>query len=254
MEAGRAQAGVLRLARRIAGELARDGAAAVVLTGSHATGDAGPESDVDIVAIGAGDDRLFRRGRHLVSESWKTRAAALSSLCVPARVGASVPGWRDAIILHDPDGIAANLQRRARRFSWDEIAAACDDWVAGEITGWAEEVHKVAGALGRGDVSAASAWTAVLAVRIAPIMAVHRRIVYGSENRLWTMVSDAMGGEWARAQAAAFRGDARAALRLYALAADDARALFDARQRAVVDHACALARRYGANNKAPARS
>lgn len=39
-------------ARRLADELAGGGARAVILVGSHARGDAGPESDPDILAIG----------------------------------------------------------------------------------------------------------------------------------------------------------------------------------------------------------
>jgi len=79
-------------------------------------------------------------------------------------------------------------------------------------------------------------------------MAVRRRILYGSENRLWVLVGEEMGEGWRRTQSAALGlgvegldETCRAALGLYALAAGDARDLFDARQRGVVDHAVGLA-------------
>jgi predicted nucleotidyltransferase len=227
------------------------GARAVTLHGSHARGDAHAHSDIDIVAIGGGPEYELshRRGR-LVSVSWYTRAKMTRIFGDPALVGSAIPGWREAVILADPDGIAASLKRRAERWSWDRIGATCDRWVADEFTGWAEEVHKLAAMLDRNERLGASVQRAVLAIRLAPILAVHRRIFYGSENRLWDLVSEAMGEPWASTQRAALSLDgeshedsARAALRLYARAAEEIRPLLSPQQREVVDHALKLADR-----------
>ena len=112
------------------------------------------------------------------------------------------------------------------------------------ITSLAEEAHKLVAALGREDPSTAAVQRSVLAVRLAPILAVHHRVLYGSENALWDVVGAAMGEEWSRAQSDAlglgdetFEETCRGALRLYGLAAEEVHHLFDGRQERVVRHA-----------------
>jgi hypothetical protein len=238
------------VARRISDELAAGGAEAVVLVGSHAHGDAGPESDLDILAVG--DEsyswRLDRRDGLLVSVSMRPFESYLGSFELPELVCASVPGWRDAVVLHDPGGLAASLVREAREWTWGPLEHRCNEWVAEKVTGYAEEVHKLAGAPGSGCRSTAAVQPSLLAVRLAPILAVHHRILYDSENRVWDLVGDAMGEDWREAQAEAlglgdepFEQDCAAALKMYGLAAAEAFRLLDDRQRRVVGHACALA-------------
>lgn len=113
--------------------------------------------------------------------------------------------------------------------------------MAEQITGYAEEVHKLVAALRGGNASTAGAQRSLLAVRLGPVLAVHRRILYGSENRLWDLVSDAMGEKWRREQAAAlglgdetFDETCKAALRLYELAAGEVVSLLNESQRDVV--------------------
>ncbi len=242
---------VMRVVRAVAREAIADGAEAVALLGSHARGDASPHSDVDVVVIGReSDDALRRQSSLLMSISWVTEAQCARDLRSPAFAGMYVPGWREALIIADPHGVAARTQRRAIAFRWDAIAAACDAWVADEITGYAEEVHKLVAAMEQKQAHASAVQRSVLALRLAKIMSVHHRILYGSENVLWNLVAEAMGAPWQRAQAAALSesGESlaescRAALKLYALAAHEVSRLLDRRHRAVVDHACALAER-----------
>jgi hypothetical protein len=86
---------------------------------------------------------------------------------------------------------------------------------------------------------------------MAPILAVHSRILYGSENRLWDLVGDSMGREWKNLQAQAFGEEkvdfaesCRAALGLYAIAARSVLPLCNRQQTAVVEYACELSARY----------
>lgn len=240
---------VMRVASRLASELTEQGAQAVILGGSHARGDAHPESDIDLFVVGRGPSyRLERRGRFLVGVSWSTERQYRQSFRTPALAGGSVPFWRRALILRDPHGVAATLKQEALEWTWDSIDSRCDSWVAEELTGYAEEVHRLVGRLQLGHRQAAAVQRAVLAIRLAQILAVHDRILYETENVLWDLVAARMGDGWARAQAAAlgladegFEETCRAALRLYVLAADSVRHLLDERQRPVVDHACALA-------------
>lgn len=60
----------IRLARRVARQLARQGAKAVVLVGSFVRGDSHRESDVDLIVIGRGS--YYRLERLMPSKpTWK---------------------------------------------------------------------------------------------------------------------------------------------------------------------------------------
>lgn len=240
----------LSAAREVADELAVRGAEAVVLVGSHARGDAGPGSDVDVLAIGPREFsfRLERRGEFLLSASSCPARAYRAELTDPGSFCAAVPGWREAVVLYDPAGIAGSLIEDAKAWTWEPLAERCDRWVAEKVTSFAEEVHKLVAALRREDVTTAAVQRSLLSMRLAPILAVHHRILYGSENALWDLVGSAMGEEWRRTQSSAlglddepFEETCRAALKLYGLAANEVNHLFDDRQERVVSKACELA-------------
>jgi hypothetical protein len=246
---------VIRIARAAVRGAATAGADAVVMSGSHARGDGGTHSDIDLIAIfrrrppGGVVPPYSMRGGHLVSVAATTAADVRAALRDPARFTTFVPGWREAVILHDPSGIAARIQRLARAWTWgDELGRASDAWVAQHITGWAEEVHKLAGALERGERLLASTQRSLLAVHLAGVVAMRHRLLFGTDNVLWEMVAREMGEPWASVQAEALSqgGESvevscRATLRLYALAAADAWPLLDHNQRAVVRRACEIA-------------
>lgn len=228
------------LAQTVATGLVAEGATAVVLAGSHVRGDATELSDVDLYAIGSGAAYALRvvRGR-LVAISWRTEDDERRALRQPASVGAVVPAWRAAHVLHDPDGVAEAFKREAAAFDWAAISAACDEWVAEAATGYAEEVLKLVAARRADDRLLAAVQRSVLALRLPTVLAVHHRLLYGTENRLWHLVAQAMGDEWAAAQAAALGlapgEDAdRAALQLFTLAANEVRPLLTPAQAAVV--------------------
>ena len=230
--------------------LVAEGSRAVVLTGSHARSAAGPHSDVDVTAIvdrTPPEDRMEVLGGELFSIAWHTVDEERAAMRNPARAGAAVPAWRAVQVLHDPDGIAAGLQREAREWRWDDIGDACDAWVAEQVTGFAEEVHKLVGARARGDGLSTAIQRSILALRLGPIMAVAERLLYESENVLWHLLDERFGDPWRSTQAAALGLGGRstetaadAALELYRLAAARVDPLLDERQRAVVERALRL--------------
>lgn len=241
----------LNIAKAVARDLVQHGASAVALLGSHARGDAGTQSDIDLYAFGDGPEyRLLRREPFLISVSWRTVEGELELMHSPREAGGIVPGWRDAVALHDPDEQISSLKQFARDWTWDVIDDdTLDRWVADDLAGYAEEVHKLVNALRTGDKLAVGAMTAVLAIRLAFPMAVHHRILYRSENQLWRLVCEVLGEQWTTAQWSAFGLDgdstensARSALRLFELACDEVRPLFNDEERAVIEHATALAR------------
>jgi hypothetical protein len=134
------------------------GVRAIALLGSHARGDAGPLSDVDLLRLTEGG-RLPDAGSHLVDgrlvvvgdaapaevEAWFGR---------PERAVATIPGLRGGRPLRDRGGAFAALQARARRFVWDEaMQRKADGFAREQVIGWAEEVHKGLAGLASGDVS-----------------------------------------------------------------------------------------------------
>jgi hypothetical protein len=152
------------------------------------------------------------------------------------------------MIIHDPRGIAKTLKKTAQEWSWKSLGNRVDRWVAEELTSYAEEVHKLIGNLRLGRRNAAAVQKSLLAVRMAPILAVHHRILYDTENQLWDVVSTRMGAEWTRLQSIAlgessrkFEEACRAALQLFSLAAEEVKPLLDERQYTVVANACEIA-------------
>jgi hypothetical protein len=232
----------VELARGLVASLAGLGAEAVAVVGSHARGDAGPDSDLDLAVVGHGPHyRLEVHEGGLVSLGWAGAAEQRRRLYEPAWLAMHVPGWRETVLVHDPSGLGASIQQESRAWSWVRVERSCDAWVAEELTGLAEEVQRLRASLRTRDEPTASAQRFLLALRLPKIMAVHRRVLYGSENRVWSLVGKAVGSEWESAQRAAFglggegwEAGCGAALDLFALAAQEIRPLLDKRQLAVI--------------------
>ena len=239
----------LQVSRAVSRRLVRQGAEAVFLFGSRVRGDAYEESDIDIHAIGRESHyRLERYKGFLLSVSWMTARQHRQAFKDPSKAGGIIPAWRNAAIMHDPKGIAGSLKQEAKRWEWELLSKQADRWVAEEIAGWAEEVHRLIGSLQLGRRSAAAVQRLVLAIKMAPVLAVHHRILYDTENQLWNLVSARMGTKWAQLQSTAlgegdqsFGDTCRAALQLYAIVAREVRHLLNRRQYQVVAHACEIA-------------
>jgi hypothetical protein len=123
-----------------------------------------------------------------------------------------------------------------RRWNWDRIGdERLNRWVAESVTGYAEEVLKLRGALERDDRLLADVMRSVLAIRLAPILAVHHRLVLPTEDAIWGGVADVVGEGWRVAQARALAGSADAAIELFRLAVEGVMDVLDDRQRPVVE-------------------
>lgn len=225
------------------------GAVAVVLTGSFARGDAHAESDIDLHLLGDGPNYALRRmGGFLVSTSWGSAEQHRRSFLNPREAGGAVPGWRQALIVADPDGVARHLQQEAIDWTWERIGDdALNRWVAEQITGFAEEVHKLVIARERRHPHVAAIQRSILALRLAGVLSVHKRILYQSENVLWDRVAMAMDERWRVAQHASlglggesFWTTCRASLTLFTLAVEEIRPLMSAEEEHVCSHALAL--------------
>ena len=232
------------MADRLAERLAEQGARAVVLVGSHARGEASIDSDLDLAVVGEGPHyRLEAIDDVLVSVGWATEAAQRRRLYEPEYLGTHVPGWREAVVLRDPDDVAASIKREASEWSWERVENDLGEWVAESVTGHAEEALKLSASLRARRETAAAVQRSLLALRLPAILALRLRILYGSENELCDRVGEALGPAWRDAQSAAlglegesFEAGCKAALRLFALAVGEVGPLLDDRQRGVVEH------------------
>ena len=235
--------------------MAGDGAEAAVLIGSYARWDAGPESDVDVLAVGPRttfSQRLERRGGLLVSMSSRSPAAYRREMADPVPSVRPFPAGARPWCSTNPMGEAWALIEEVRAWTWGPLERRCEGWVAGEITALTVEVHKLVAklvaALRAGRCTTAAVQRSVLAFRPAQVLAVHRRILYGSGNRLWDLVAEAIGQVVARGavrrprpEQGAVRGDLPGRAKLYGLAVDNVYQLLDERQRDVANHARLLA-------------
>lgn len=205
---------VLQAAQTFSKRLTGQGAEAVVLCGSWVRNDAYKESDLDIHAVGRGPHHRLERFRgFLISASWATARQVRSDFKNPGLVGGVIPAWRNAVIIYDPHGIANTLEQEAERWRWDSLGKR-----------------------------------ARLAIHMAPILAVHQRILCETENQLWDLVSERMGADWAQLQSASLgeggqslEESCRASLDLYISTARGVRHLLNQQQCEVVAHACEIA-------------
>jgi predicted nucleotidyltransferase len=236
------------LVERVSTQLVEQGAKATLLTGSHARGNARPDSDVDLFAVGEGpagwmeilDDRL-------VAVYWWTAEETRRRMLTPEEAILTVRSWRDGLLIDDPSGVGAELQRDAREWTWEKIGREADAWVADKLVVWAEYVQKLAAATESDRPLDAAAIRGQLVVQLADILAVRRRLLEQSENGFWETVADAGGPEVRAAleRALAIGVDERAAasgaIELFRLVAEDCRGSLDDRQRRVIGHALAAA-------------
>jgi hypothetical protein len=150
--------------------------------------------------------------------------------------------------LHDPDGVAGKLQKEAKDWTWDRVdEKKADAHVAKEITKLGEEVHSLYSNLDQENETGAAMQRSLIALEAAPVMAVHHRLLYESEKKLWDLVADEHGKDWKRAQESAlgqngepFHDTCVAAFELFRIAAEATNSLLEEPQREVVSHALEL--------------
>ena len=188
-------------------EIADAATVGVLLTGSHARGDATRYSDVDLLRFvadlppeEAGRYTLLHRGGWLVSVSTTTIAAKRAELARPETAIWAVPGLRQARILLDPDAALAALHREAMAFEWAPLQDAANAYASYTVMGDAEEVHKILAALARGDESATLYGTLGLVLGLARAVAVQRGLLIQTENAYFRQVQEAVGpgSAWTR--------------------------------------------------------
>ncbi|PTA68316.1 nucleotidyltransferase domain-containing protein [Deinococcus arcticus] len=138
-------------------ELKREsGVLAVFLTGSYARGEADAWSDLDISVLVEADvfvrNTVAYRAGLLVSVERSTPSHRERAFTDPETALWNLGSLRSGQALHDPAGVFAALQERARAFVWVEVEPQAHARAAALLAGSTEELHKVMGGLQAGDV------------------------------------------------------------------------------------------------------
>jgi hypothetical protein len=207
------------------------------ISGSHARGQEGRYSDVDLeIFVKEVSPREYDRftlrywDGKLVSLKRMLLEGERSALTDPRRAIWAVPGLRQMKILLDRDGSVLALQKAALEFDWSTLQSAADEYAADQVMGYAEEVHKVLGGLVHGHESTVLYAVWGLVGGMLSTIAVQRGILIVSENLYLDLIQESVGrdSKWTRAFRAAwgldlnatqYQSRGAAALTLYRLTA-----------------------------------
>jgi hypothetical protein len=175
-------------------------AAAIVLMGSYARGEAGPYSDVDLVRFTLDDEIIPPGGgSHLidgrlvvVSNVSPTRTEA--AFARPEVAVETIQGLRYGRALIDRDGYFRALQHRANAFRWDEeMQTKANQWASSQMVGWIEEVHKGLEGLRSGETGRLLHARFGCSWGLARVMCVQRGIMLSGDNALFKEVIAGVG-------------------------------------------------------------
>src|SRR2546427_5764474 len=189
MERGRRR----RLAKDLADRVARSrkDVVAVVLFGSVARGDDGPDSDVEMTAVvrrGGHEAQRFVLGGVLFNVYWSS-AAGVRRHMLEADGDATRHGFLDGIALYDPHGWFARLRREVANLPASFYRQSAED----ALHQMYEYVCKARNAKRRGDDRNVVYATGVIGASARVVLALVNRRHYTSENTMtaeWRTFSD----------------------------------------------------------------
>lgn len=173
---------------------------AIALFGSHARGDAGPESDIDFIRFVNSDDAdPPGAGSHLIDDTLVvvtnyTPATVEAWFTEPTEAVQAIAGLRQAKSLWDPSGHFARLQERAKAFVWtDALQTKADHWASEQMVGWIEEVHKGVAGLRHDDVGRLLNASFGLSWGLTGVVKVQRGVLVYSDNAFLDQVMASVG-------------------------------------------------------------
>jgi predicted nucleotidyltransferase len=185
----------MQLLQTIASLFAQDSnTLSVVLIGSGARDELDVYSDLDFQVVVRGERpsaQIYYLENRLVNVHFVDTENRESMLYDPWKAISNIAAAREAQILFDPDGWYANLQERAKTFSWKTVQQDADlaiSWVLAEN---AEIVQKILGGLSNNNLEKTLHATVTLLNGLTDIGALSNGVLCNSENRFWSAVRDA---------------------------------------------------------------
>ncbi len=196
---------------------------AIVLMGSHARGDAGAYSDIDLVRFWKSGktqpppkisetESLYIDGQLVVVSNLDDQGVE-KIFTDPDAASQSIKGLRAAKSLIDPAARFAAIQSRAHAFSWDSaMQKKANAWASRQMVGWIEETHKAMEGLRRKDTGRLLNARFGLSWGMLGVMRVAGGILLTGDNSAWDEVMGALGpeSEWSRLCRRAFGIDGNA--------------------------------------------
>ncbi len=189
------------------------GVEAIGLMGSHARGEAGEFSDVDLYRFLDDEaDPPPGSGSHLIDnrlvtvmdlhpyqvERWFER---------PEEAVKWITGLRQVYALQDEQGVIAAFKQRAIAFSWDAaMQERANQYASRQMVWWIEEVHKGLEGLRRNDAGRMLFGLFGLSWGIARLEQVQHGLLLPSENEIFDALDREFGleSEWVRLRKISF--------------------------------------------------
>lgn len=213
-----------------------EGVSSIVLMGSHARGDFGPNSDVDIVRLwqelpDQHDAVTYLIESHFVVVSNVSSDQVEQWFTSPQLATEFIQGVIQSRILLDPDGQFTKIKKRAESFVWnDHLQARADALVSSMMVGWIEEVQKALEGLRRDDPGRLLNGKHGLTWGMLKVMRIHKGLLLSGDNGSYPELLTLMGeeSEWSLLCRNAFgvegetslRMEVEAGLKLYVLTAE----------------------------------
>jgi hypothetical protein len=178
--------------------------------GSHARGDAGEYSDIDLKILLHANAEADAPATHLIDGSLVTVSRATPAeveewFTNPVVSLMAIQGIRDARLLYDPDGGGVDIQQRARAFKWDApMQARANAWVSAEMVGWIEEVYKGLEGLRRHDIGRMLNARHGFSWGLSRVAQVYLGVLFSSDNGIQAELTDHVSARWATLRDAAF--------------------------------------------------
>lgn len=166
----------------------------VVLVGSGSRNELDSYSDLDIHVVVRGirpPDQTYYLENRLVNINFVDIKNRESMLHDPWKAMLNIAATREARILFDPDGWYADLQERARAFSWITVKDDANRAISWLLAENAEMVQKILGGLSNHNLEKTLHATITLLDSLTNVSALSNGVLSNSENRFWSAVRDA---------------------------------------------------------------
>lgn len=184
----------------------RPGVLGISIAGSYTRGMQDEYSDVDldifVDELPEDDYTLQILDEKLVSVKYVRLADELSALKRPERAVWAVPGLSNMHILMDRSGKLTELKQAAKDFNWADLQPSADEYAIDELSGCAEEAHKIMSGLKSDNESKVlyASWGMFKNLSFAAL--VQAGLMIQSENRAFAILEEYFGKShpaWTRA-------------------------------------------------------